>query len=348
MKFSDLNHAVKRDPRTNMRSADNNWDFWTNLPEALHQVTIVMSDRGLPASYRHMDGFGSHTFSFINAQNERFWLKFHFKTQQGIKNLTDEEAAQIVAGDRESHQRDLFDSIESGDFPKWTLSVQIMPERDAGSYHLNPFELTKVWPHADYPLIEVGELELNRTPDNYHAEVEQSAFAPSTVVPSIGFSPDKMLQGSLFSYGDTQRYSLGVNHAQIPVNAPRCPYHSYHRDGAMRVDSNAGSRIGYEPNMFGEWQEQPDFTEPPLSVEGAADHWNHREDDDYFSQPGNLFRLMSAAQKQALFENTARAIGPARLEIQHRHIRNCSKADPAYGAGVPNALGIELETIAAE
>ena len=348
MKFPDLNHAVKRDPRTNMRSADNNWDFWTNLPEALHQVTIVMSDRGLPASYRHMDGFGSHTFSFINAQNERFWVKFHFKTRQGIKNLTDEEAAQVVAGDRESHQRDLFDSIEAGDFPKWTLFVQIMPENEAGSYHLNPFDLTKVWPHADYPLIEVGELELNRNPDNYHAEVEQSAFAPSTVVPGIGFSPDKMLQGRLFSYGDTQRYRLGVNHAQIPVNAPRCPYHSYHRDGAMRVDNNAGSRIGYEPNMFGEWQEQSDFSEPPLSVEGAADHWNHHEDDDYFSQPGNLFRLMTAAQKQALFENTARAIRPARLEIQHRHISNCTKADPAYGAGVAQALGIDPELIAAE
>lgn len=342
LKFPDLNHAVKRDPRTNMRSADNNWDFWTNLPEALHQVTIIMSDRGIPASYRHMHGFGSHTFSFINADNERYWVKFHFKTQQGIKNLTDEEAAQIIAGDRESHQRDLYETIENGDFPKWTLYVQIMPEKEAAGYHINPFDLTKIWPKADYPLIEVGELELNRNPDNYHAEVEQSAFAPSTVVPGIGFSPDKMLQGRLFSYGDTQRYRLGVNHAHIPVNAPRCPFHSYHRDGAMRVDGNAGSRIGYEPNMFSEWQEQPNFSEPPLSIEGAADHWNHREDEDYYSQPGNLFGLMNKDQQQVLFENTARAIGPARIEIQHRHIRNCYRADPAYGKGVADALNIQL------
>lgn len=346
LKFPDLNHAVKRDPRTNMRSADNNWDFWTNLPEALHQVTIVMSDRGIPASYRHMDGFGSHTFSFINADNERFWVKFHFKTQQGIKNLTDEESAQIIAGDRESHQRDLYESIENGDFPKWTLFVQIMPEKDAGSYHTNPFDLTKVWPHADYPLIEVGELELNRNPDNFHAEVEQSAFAPSSVVPGVSFSPDKMLQGRLFSYGDTQRYRLGVNHSQIPVNAPRCPFHSYHRDGAMRVDGNSGSRIGYEPNMHGEWQEQPDYSEPPLSIEGAADHWNHREDDDYYSQPGALFRLMNPEQQQVLFENTARSVGGARIEIQHRHIRNCYKADPAYGQGVATALGLNLADVA--
>ncbi|WP_170351558.1 catalase [Ruegeria atlantica] len=345
LKFPDLNHAVKRDPRTNMRSADNNWDFWTSLPEALLQVTIVMSDRGIPATYRHMHGFGSHTFSFINSDSERFWVKFHFKTQQGIKNLTDEEAAQIISGDRESHQRDLYDAIEDGDFPKWTLYVQVMPEKDAGTYHLNPFDLTKVWPHGDYPLIEVGELELNRNPENYFAEVEQAAFAPSTIVPGISFSPDKMLQGRLFSYGDTQRYRLGVNHSQIPVNAPRCPYHSYHRDGAMRVDDNAGSRIGYEPNMHAEWSEQPDFSEPPLSIEGAADHWNHREDDDYFSQPGDLFRLMTPEQQKVLFANTARAIGAARKEIQIRHISNCLKADPGYGAGVASALGLSIECV---
>ncbi|SFK80259.1 catalase [Pseudovibrio ascidiaceicola] len=345
LKFPDLNHAVKRDPRTNMRSADNNWDFWTNLPEALHQVTIVMSDRGIPATYRHMHGFGSHTYSFINADNERYWVKFHFETQQGIKNLTDEEAAQIVAHDRESHQRDLYDSIENGDFPKWKLSVQIMPEKEAGNYHINPFDLTKVWPKSDYPLIEVGELELNKNPENYYAEVEQASFAPSTIVPGISFSPDKMLQGRLFSYGDAARYRLGVNHSQIPVNAPRCPFHSYHRDGAMRVDGNNGSRIGYEPNMFGEWQEQPDFSEPPLSLEGAAGHWDHRVDEDYYSQPGALFRSMNAEQKEALFANTARSLSPARIEIQHRHVRNCYRADPAYGTGVAAALNINIADV---
>lgn len=342
LKFPDLNHAVKRDPKTNMRSAENNWDFWTSLPEALHQVTIVMSERGLPATYRHMHGFGSHTFSFINAGNERFWVKFHFRSQQGIKNLTDAEAQEMTGNDRESHQRDLYESIEKGDFPKWTLFVQIMPEKDAGSYHINPFDLTKVWPHGDYPLIEVGEFELNRNPENYFAEVEQSAFNPAAVVPGISFSPDKMLQARLFSYGDAQRYRLGVNHHQIPVNAPKCPFHSYHRDGAMRIDGNQGGTIGYEPNSKGEWQEQPDFSEPPLAIEGMADHWNHREDEDYFSQPGNLFRKMTPAQQQVLFDNTARSVGGASVEVQKRHIANCTKADPAYGAGVAKALGISV------
>lgn len=340
LKFPDLNHAVKRDPRTNMRSAGNNWDFWTSLPEALHQITIVMSDRGLPATYRHMHGFGSHTFSFINAQNQRYWVKFHFKSQQGIKNLTDAEAESIVGKDRESHQRDLLESIDNGDFPKWTLYLQIMPEQDASKVPYNPFDLTKVWPHGDYPLIEVGVMELNRNPENFFAEVEQSAFNPAAVVPGIGFSPDKMLQARLFSYGDAQRYRLGVNHHQIPVNAPRCPVHSYHRDGAMRVDGNHGGTLGYEPNSYQQWQEQPDFREPPLSVEGAADHWNHREDGDYYSQPGALFRLMTAAQQQVLFDNTARSLGGAPLEIQQRHVANCTQADPAYGAGVAKALGI--------
>lgn len=338
LKFPDLNHAVKRDPRTNLRSTLNNWDFWTSLPEALHQVTIVMSDRGIPASYRHMHGFGSHTFSFINEKKERYWVKFHLRTQQGIKNLTDHEAESIIGKCRESHQRDLYESIEKGDFPRWTLLIQVMPEKEAAKCPYNPFDLTKVWFHKDYPLMEVGVMELNRNPDNYFAEVEQAAFNPANIVPGIGFSPDKMLQGRLFSYGDAQRYRLGVNHHLIPVNASRCPFHSYHRDGAMRVDGNHGSTLGYEPNSFGEWHEQPDFAEPPLSLEGAADHWNHREDEDYYTQPGKLFRLMTEKQKTLLFENTARSIGGATKEIQERHIANCTKADPAYGKGVEAAL----------
>ena len=345
LKFPDLNHAVKRDPRTNLRSARNNWDFWTSLPEALHQITIVMSDRGLPATYRHMHGFGSHTFSFINAANERHWVKFHFKSQQGIRNLTDAEAEAIVGRDRESHQRDLYESIERGEFPQWTLYVQVMPERDAGRVPYNPFDLTKVWPHKDYPLQQVGVMRLDRNPENFFAEVEQSAFNPANVVPGIGFSPDRMLQARLFSYGDAQRYRLGVNHHQIPVNAPRCPVHSYHRDGPMRIDGNHGGRIGYEPNSFGEWREQPDFREPPLAVEGAADHWNHRVDDDYYSQPGALFRLLTAAQRQALFDNTARSVGGAPREIQLRHIGHCLRADTDYGEGVAKALGIDTREL---
>src|ERR1700757_4410986 len=338
LKFPDLNHAIKRDPRTGMRSADSNWDFWTNLPEALHQVTVVMSDRGIPRSFRHMHGFGSHTYSFINSEKKRFWVKFTFKTQQGIQNLTDAEAGEIVAGDRESHQRDLYESIERGEFPRWKLYVQIMNEEDANTYHIRPFDLTKVWPHADYPLIEVGEMELNRNAENFFADVEQAAFSPANIVPGISFSPDKMLQGRLFSYGDAQRYRLGVNHSLIPVNAPRCPVHSYHRDGSMRVDGNMGGATPYNPNTRGEWLDQPDFSEPPLSIEGAADHWNPPTDDDYFSQPGNLFRLMSPEQQQALFDNTARALTGVSEPIRKLHVEHCTKADPAYGQGVAAAL----------
>ncbi|MEI2640206.1 MAG: catalase [Microthrixaceae bacterium] len=339
LKFPDLNHAVKRDPRTNMRSAANNWDFWTLLPEALHQITILMSDRGIPASYRHMHGFGSHTFSFINAAGERFWVKFHHVCQQGIKNLSDSEAADIIGGDRESHQRDLFDAIERGEFPRWKLCVQVMPEADAATVPYHPFDLTKVWPKGDYPLIEVGEWELNRNPDNYHAEVEQAAFNPANVVPGIGFSPDRMLQGRLFSYGDAQRYRLGVNHFQIPVNAPRCPVHNFHRDGAMRVDGNQGGTRHYEPNSFGEWQEQPEFRDPPLAVGDVADNWDYRaDDDDYYSQPRALFNLLDDAQRQVLFENTARGINGAPDFVVARHIENCTRCDPAYGAGVAEAI----------
>ena len=346
LKFPDLNHAVKRDPKTNMRSALNNWDFWSNLPEALHQVTITMSDRGIPFSYRHMNGYGSHTFSLINAENKRFWVKFHFKTQQGIKNLTDQEAEAIVGKDRESHQRDLFEAIENDDFPRWNMKIQVVPEEAAADFPFNPFDLTKVWPHKDYPLIDVGVLELNRNPENYFADVEQAAFNPASIVPGIGFSPDKMLQGRLFSYGDAQRYRLGVNHHLIPVNASRCPFHSYHRDGAMRVDGNHGATRGYEPNSYGDWEDQPDFREPPLKLDGAADHWDHREDnDDYYSQPRELFRLMSPEQQKVLFENTARNMGDAPREIKIRHIGNCMKADPAYGEGVAAALGIPMSDV---
>lgn len=341
LKFPDLNHAVKRDPRTNMRRATNNWDFWTSLPEALHQVTITMSERGIPATYRHMHGFGSHAFSLINAENERVWVKFHFHSQQGIKNLTDAEAEALIGRCRESHQRDLYESIESGKYPRWTMYIQVMTEEQAREMPYNPFDLTKVWYHREFPLIEVGELELNRNPENYFAEVEQSAFNPASVVPGIGFSPDKMLQGRLFSYGDAQRYRLGVNHHLIPVNKPRCPFHSYHRDGAMRVDGNHGSTIGYEPNSRGEWRQQPEFREPPLALEGAADHWDFREDDDdYFTQPGKLFRLMSPEQQLLLFENTARAMEGVPDAIKQRHVGNCMQADPEYGRGVAAALGI--------
>ncbi|HEX7262221.1 MAG TPA: catalase, partial [Luteolibacter sp.] len=223
LKFPDFIHTQKRHPRTNMRCATAMWDFWSLSPESLHQVTILMSDRGLPKSYRHTHGFGSHTYSFINAAGERFWVKFHFKSRQGIQNLTNREGEAIIARDREASQRDLYEAIENGDFPKWDFKIQVMPEIEAETYHINPFDLTKVWPHADYPLIDVGVLELNRNPENYFNEVEQAAFSPSNIVPGIGFSPDKMLQARIFSYADAHRYRIGTWYEALPVNRPHSP-----------------------------------------------------------------------------------------------------------------------------
>lgn len=342
MKFPDLNHAVKRDPKTNMRSARNNWDFWTLLPEALHQVTITMSDDGIPASFRNMHGFGSHTYSLINADNKRIWVKFHWVCQQEIKHLTDAEAEAINAKDREYFQRDLFDNIEKKNFPKWTLCFQLMTEEQAKKLPFNPFDLTKEWDTKEYPLIEVGVMELNRNPENYFVDVEQAAFNPGATVPGIGFSPDKMLQARLFSYSDAQRYRLGVNHTQIPVNKPRCPVTGYSRDGQMRTDANYGAKTSYEPNSYGAWQEQPKYKQVATPVDGDGDNWNFREDDsDYYSQPGKRFRAMSPEQQQRLFDNTARAMGDAPEFIKRRHIMNCSKADSAYGEGVRKALKLK-------
>ncbi|EPL3702134.1 catalase [Morganella morganii] len=338
LKFPDLNHVVKRDPRTNLRNMAYKWDFFSHLPESLHQLTIDVSDRGLPQSYRNMHGFGSHTYSFINSNNERFWVKFHFRCQQGIANLMDDEAEQLIGKDRESSQRDLFNAIEKGDYPRWNLQIQVMPETDAAKVPYNPFDLTKVWPHADYPLMDVGYFELNRNPENYFSDVEQAAFSPANVVPGIGFSPDKMLQGRLFSYGDAHRYRLGVNHHQIPVNKPRCPFHNYHRDGAMRIDGNSGNAETYEPNSAGLFQEQPDFSEPPLSVDGAADHWNHREDTDYFSQPRALYELLSDAEHQRMFARIAGELVQAAEETQARQIALFKQVHPEYGSGVEAAI----------
>ncbi|MGK4153775.1 catalase [Kurthia gibsonii] len=344
--FPDLNHVVKRDPKTNMHNANSNWDFWTMLPEALHQVTIVMSDRGIPKGYRNMHGFGSHTYSMINADNERVYVKFHFRTQQGIENYTNAEAAEVVGQDRESSQRDLFNAIEKGDFPKWKMYIQVMTEEQARNHPDNPFDLTKVWYKADYPLIEVGEFELNRNPENYFADVEQAAFAPSNVVPGISFSPDRMLQARLFGYQDAARYRLGVNHHQIPVNTPKCPFMVYHRDGQGRADGNRGSAITYFPNSYGALHPQPEYKDPALELDGPADIYDFREDDDnYFEQPGKLFRLMNDDQKQQLFNNTAEDMAPVEDFIKERHIIHCYKADPAYGEGVAKALGMDISKI---
>ncbi len=337
-KFPDFIHTQKRDPKTNLRSAAAAWDFWSLSPESLHQVTILFSDRGIPKSYRHVNGYGSHTYSFISAKNERFWVKFHFKTQQGIQCLTEEEAAKLIGDDRESNQKDLFDAISRGDFPRWKFYVQIMNETDAEKAPYNPFDLTKVWPHKDYPLIEVGMLELNRNPDNYFAEVEQAAFSPANVVPGIGHSPDKMLQLRIVSYADAHRYRLGVNYESLPVNRPKVPVHTYYRDGQMRFDGNGGAAVNYEPNSFKGPTEDPRFKEPPLAISGDADRYSHREGNDDYTQAGNLYRLMSQAERDRLHAAIACSMKGVPKEIIERQLGHFAKADPQYGEGVRKAL----------
>ena len=346
LQFPDLNHAIKRDPQTNLRSPQSNWDFWTMLPEALHQVTIVMSDRGIPASYRNMHGFGSHTYSLVNSEGRRVWVKFHFRTHQGIKNLTNAEAAAIIAKDRESHGRDLFAAIEAGNFPRWTLYFQIMTEEQARRHCENPFDVTKVWSHKDYPLIEVGVLELNRNPSNYFAEVEQAAFNPAHIVPGIGLSPDKLLQGRLFSYGDAQRYRLGVNHDQIPVNRPRCPLHSFHRDGTMRVDGNEGPTKGYSPNSIGEWSVgSAQYAHCDAAGESMRYNPYDERTDDCFRQPGNLYRLMSEDKRALLISNTAEDMLPVSQNIKYRHAAHCYLADSEYGTRLAEAMMLQLSEV---
>jgi len=296
---------------------------------------------------RQLHGFGSHTYSFINAAGERVWVKFHFKSMQGIANLTDAEAARIVGEDRESHQRDLFESIERADYPKWRLCVQIMTEAEADKTPYDPFDLTKIWPHKDYPLIQVGSLELNRNPENYFAEIEQAAFSPANVVPGIGHSPDKMLQFRIFAYADAHRYRLGVNYESLPVNRPRCPVQTYHRDGAMRFDGGGGRTVNYEPNSFGGPVEDPRFEEPPLRISGDAARYDHRLGNDDYKQAGALFRLMSREQQKQLVGNIGAAMRGVPEPIQLRQIAHFLKADADYGRGVAEGLGLAKELLAA-
>jgi catalase len=337
-KFPDFIHTQKRHPRTNMRNSTAMWDFWSLSPESLHQVTILLSDRGLPCGYRNVNGYGSHTYSLINAANERFWVKFHFKTRQGIKNMTNAEGEQVIAKDRESSQRDLYEAIEREDFPKWDVKIQVMAEEDADKCEFNPFDLTKVWPHGEYPLIDVGVLELNRNAENYYQEIEQAAFSPSNIVPGIGFSPDKMLQGRIFSYADAHRYRLGTWYDMLPVNRPKSPVNHYHMDGSMNFMTPKSSDAYYEPNSMGGAVEDHRFAEPPLKISGDADRWNHRDGNDDYTQPGNLYRLMNADQQQQLFHNIAAAMVGVPQEIIDRQLVHFDKADPGYGLGVRAAL----------
>jgi len=342
IKFPDFIHTQKRDPQTNYKDDTPQWDFWSQVPEALHQVTILFSDRGIPAGIPYMNGYGSHTYSFINANGERFWVKFHFKTQQGIKNLIQEKADELAGSDPDYVTRQLFESIEKGESPKWTVYVQVMPEVEAETYRWNPFDLTKVWPHGDYPLIEVGILELNRNPANYFADVEQAAFSPANVPPGISFSPCKMLQARLFAYADAHRYRLGVNFERLPVNAPRGTTASnYQRDGHMRFDDNGGTSPNYEPNSYGGPKADPAFKEPPLRISGDADRYEQKRgvDDDYI-QPGNLYRLLPADEQGRLIENIVGSLKNVPREIQSKMVEHFRRADTDYGDNIAKGLGL--------
>ncbi|GGO49942.1 catalase [Streptomyces daqingensis] len=341
IKFPDFIHTQKRDPYTGSQEADNVWDFWSLSPESTHQVTWLMGDRGIPATYRHMNGYGSHTFQWNNADGEVFWVKYHFKTDQGIQTLTNEEADVLAGKDPDSHQRDLRESIERGDYPSWTVQVQIMPAADAPNYRFNPFDLTKVWPHADYPPIEIGKLELNRNPENIFAEVEQSIFSPHHFVPGIGPSPDKMLQGRLFAYGDAHRYRVGINADHLPVNRPHATTANSHgRDGLM-YDGRHGGAKNYEPNSFGGPAQTDRPLWEPVAVSGhTGDHVtpSHAEDDD-FVQAGNLYRLMPEDAKQRLIDTLAGFISQVtRDDIAQRAVENFRKADEDYGKRLEAAV----------
>ena len=351
-KFSDFIHTQKRDPRTNLKSATMMWDFWSLNPESLHQVLILMSDRGTPATYRHMHGFGSHTYSFLNSENKRVWVKLHFKTQQGIKNLTASEAGQMNAVDMDHAQRDLVEAIDQGNFPKWTLKIQVMTEAEAETFRWNPFDVTKIWPHAEFPLIEVGELELNQIPRNYFAHVEQAAFAPSNLVDGIGFSPDRMLQGRILSYADAQRYRLGINYEQIPVNA--CPFmvNNYHRDGQMRVDDNGHDDANYYPNSFSDVAPDATYKEPAWELGSQVADWFDRNagegDNDHYTQAGDLYRkALSPLDRVNLVNNIVASMsginGPKKAHIVNLQLCHFFRADIQLGMAVAKGLGVDVE-----
>ena len=344
LKFPDFIHTQKRDPETNLKSATMMWDFWSLSPESLHQVTILFSDRGTPDGFRYMHGYGSHTFSMINAQNERVWVKFHVRTLQGIKNLSADDATTLAGENPDYATQDLFYAIEQGDFPRWRLYIQVMTDEQAASFKYNPFDLTKVWSQGEFPLIEVGVIELNRNPENYFAEIEQAAFSPAHVVPGISFSPDKMLQGRIMSYGDAHRYRLGANYQTLPINAPHAAVNNYQRDGFMSFNGNGGAQPNYGPNSFNGPEQDLAFADADAFIEGVVARHNHREGNDDYTQAGDLFRLMSEDERARLMDNIADSMKQGvPEEIIKRQIAHFSKADPAYGLGVAQRLGIPVE-----
>ncbi|WP_413290183.1 catalase [Bdellovibrio sp. HCB337] len=341
LKFPDFIHSQKRDPRTGYKNAYRMWDYWSKSPEGLHQMTTLFSDRGIPDGYRFMHGFGSHTFSFWNKSGERFWVKFHFKSMQGIKNLTPERATELAGKDPDYAGRDLFEAIEKGEYPRWRLMVQVMPEKEAETYRINPFDLTKVWPHKDYPLQEVGILELNRNPQNYFAEVEQAAFSPSNLPPGIGASPDKMLQARLFAYPDAQRYRIGANYQHLPVNRSQNAVNSYQRDGAMRFDGN-GTHDNYEPNNFAGPAQDESLVEPPLRISGDAARYDAHKGNDEYTQAGDLYRLMTPEERERLTTVIAGTMQGIPEHILRPNLENFAKCDAEYGAKIAKKVGIKI------
>ncbi len=342
IKFPDFIHTQKRDPQTHLKNPNAVWDFWSLSPESLHQVTYLMGDRGIPATYRHMNGYGSHTFKWVNEDGEGVWIKYHFKTDQGIKNLTEEVAAKLAGENPDYHTEDLFNAIEQGDYPSWTLHVQIMPLEDAESYRFDPFDVTKVWPHKDYPLIEVGKMVLNKNPENYFAEVEQAAFSPGTLVPGIDVSPDKMLQGRLFAYHDAHRYRIGANYQALPINRPHAEVQNYQRDGQMRFDDNGGKSAYYEPNSLNGPQESRADKQAAYQVSGTAASTAY-ENDEHYSQAGALYRLMDEKEQERLVNAIVNFMKPVNDEIKQRQIMHFCKADPEYGTRVAEGLGMSIE-----
>ncbi|ALX49134.1 catalase [Lentibacillus amyloliquefaciens] len=342
MKFPDFIHTQKRNPRTGLKDKDAVWDFWSLSPESLHQITYLHGDRGIPATFRHMNGYGSHTYKWVNDQGEAFWVTYSFISDQGVKGLDADVADQLAGEQPDYHREDLYNAIENGDHPSWTLYVQIIPFEDYKTYKWDIFDITKTVSKKDYPRIEVGKMVLNRNPENFFADVEQAALSPANLVPGIETSPDKMLQGRLFSYSDTQRYRLGVNHQQIPVNRPKAEVNHYQRDGYMAVNGNGGGKPVYEPNSIDGPVEDPASKISPFEVEGVADSVAY-DSQDHYTQPGDLYRLMSEDEKSRLVKNFADHMRQAtRDDIKLRQIGHFYKADPEWGERVAEELGLSV------
>lgn len=347
LKFPDFIHTQKRHPATNCKDPDMFWDFLSLTPESIHQVTILFSDRGTPKTYRHMNGYSSHTFKWYNDKGEYFWVQYHFKTEQGIQNFTAEEAGEMKKKDPDHATRDLHGAIERGEYPSWRLEVQIMTPDQAEKYRFDPFDITKVWPHEDFPPITIGRMVLNRNPENYFAEVEQSAFSPGNFVPGIAASPDKMLQGRLFSYHDTHRHRLGPNYHLLPVNsAKNCPVQNYQRDGFMRFDNNSGGRPNFYPNSFGGPEPEASIAEPQFEVSGKAARQEYTHPNDDFVQAGDLYRkVMKNMDRKNLVSNIVGHLGGAKKRIQLRQTAIFYKADKEYGSRVAEGLGLDVKEV---